>query len=168
MAIKERFWSKTRVSDRHEWGGTKCVDWTAFRNRQGYGHFWKDGANRFAHRVAFELFVGEIPEGEGYHGTCVCHRCDRPSCVNPDHLYLGTNKENLEDMTKKGRRNRGENHGRSKITEDAVRLIREFGRRHPVRIGCKGGTCRFLSRWLNVSVPTVERISRGDTWRHVK
>lgn len=167
MTIKERFWSKTRVNDRHEWNGSNCIDWTAYTDKDGYGKFSTDRklSPRGAHRVAFELTNGEIPDG-----LCVCHRCDRRECVNPDHLFLGTNKENLEDMARKGRRVnvRGEDHGACKITEETVRLIRKFVERHPPRMGGAGGQLKFLSRWLGIGRSAVEHISRGDTWRHVQ
>ena len=163
MTIKERFWSKTKVSDRHEWGGTKCIDWTAYRKPDGYGSFSIKTKPFRAHRVAFEWANGEIPEG-----LCVCHRCDRPSCVNPDHLFLGTSKENAEDMTIKGRRARGEKNGQCKTSEDTVRLIKRFLERHPPKVGRNGGQLNFISRWLGVARSTVSHISTGEKWRHVQ
>lgn len=158
----KRFWSKTKVSDRHEWNGSPCIDWVAGKFDNGYGSFCLNKKDRGSHRVAFELTNGEIPDG-----LCVCHRCDRPECVNPDHLFLGTHAENNADKRKKGRQARGEQNGRAKVTEENVRLIKLFLERHPAQIGCKGGQSNFLSRWFGVTIYTVANISRGATWKHI-
>lgn len=74
-----------------------CWNWTGFRFSFGYGEFWLD-KNITAHKASWVLFNGEIPKG-----LCVCHKCDNASCVNPDHLFLGTHKDNTQDMISKGR-----------------------------------------------------------------
>jgi len=83
----------------------ECWEWSAGKFKQGYGAFGIDKKMVNTHRVAYELFVGPIPEG-----LCVLHTCDNPSCVNPNHLFLGTQKDNIQDMVKKGRCYKGENH----------------------------------------------------------
>ena len=81
-----------------------CWLWTASVNDKGYGKLSiSAGIWKKAHRISWEINVGPIPKGSGYHGTCVLHKCDVPSCVNPDHLFLGTNADNIYDRMDKGR-----------------------------------------------------------------
>jgi hypothetical protein len=87
----ERFWNKVERGD-------GCWEWRGAKSRFGYGRFIVGRNNRLAHRVAWAATRGEIPVGMN-----VCHRCDNPSCVNPDHLFLGTQRDNVRDMHEKGR-----------------------------------------------------------------
>lgn len=92
-----RFWKKVAAPD-----SAGCWNWTAFLDTDGYGHIRLGGRGtpqRPAHRVAWQLFNGPVPEG-----LLICHKCDNPRCVNPSHLFLGTHADNLQDMTDKGRR----------------------------------------------------------------
>jgi len=77
-----------------------CWIWTAAKTPAGYGHFRTENyvAKKYAHRISYKLFVGKIPEG-----FCVLHKCDNPTCVKPDHLFLGTYKDNADDKSAKGR-----------------------------------------------------------------
>lgn len=79
------------------WEG--CWEWNRGRDKDGYGKFWLDGRTEQAHRVAWETFRGPIPDGK-----IICHHCDNPPCVNPDHLFLGTHLDNTLDAEAKGRR----------------------------------------------------------------
>lgn len=117
---EDRFWSKVYFCD------NECWEWTASLHKDGYGNFHKKlSSGRFvyvlAHRYSYELWFGEIPEG-----MYVCHTCDNPKCVNPSHLFLGTQQDNMDDMLSKGRLNdrSGENNSRSKLTWDEVEFIR--------------------------------------------
>lgn len=75
-----------------------CWNWKAYTDKDGYGIFSLQNKNHRAHKLAYLWNKGEIPEGLN-----VCHSCDNPSCVNPDHLWLGTQKDNQQDMAQKGR-----------------------------------------------------------------
>ncbi len=102
MKIRQRsvpretsFWESLEIID----GG--CWEWTKCRNNRGYGRVQWEGRARMAHRVAWELICGEIPEG-----VFVCHSCDNRICCKPDHLFLGTHEDNMADMMAKGRKPR--------------------------------------------------------------
>lgn len=87
----ERFWAKVDRTG-------ACWLWVAGVDRRGYGRFWARGHQHGAHREAYRLTYGEIPDG-----LFVCHRCDTPLCVRPSHLFLGSHAENMQDMVQKGR-----------------------------------------------------------------
>ena len=91
-----------------------CWEWTASLNPDGYGRFYLNEKYMGAHRASWMIHNGEIPSGDGSHGTCVLHKCDNRKCVNPDHLFLGSQQDNLSDMEEKGRRDssKGKSHYR--------------------------------------------------------
>lgn len=96
--LSERFWQKVAKQD------DGCWVWQGARAGHGYGTLKRGerGLTKLAHRISWELHFGAIPDG-----MCVCHHCDEPPCVNPDHLFLGTVKDNVGDMLEKGRRGAG-------------------------------------------------------------
>lgn len=91
--IEAKFWGNVRIGARHE-----CWPWTAARHPRGYGHLWIRRRAVNAHRISWVLSHGEIPDG-----LSVLHHCDNPPCVNPNHLFLGTQQDNVKDMVEKGR-----------------------------------------------------------------
>ena len=163
----ERFWSKVDRSG----GPDACWPWTtAGRVIDGeYGKFRLRGA----HRVSWELANGPIPDG-----LCVLHRCDNPPCVRPDHLWIGTKKDNIRDAMSKGRNvpppvMRGIDHparyrgvttigsrnSQSKLTEAVIPEIR-------TRVA-SGESRRSIARSLGVHHSVISGIVRGTKWRHV-
>lgn len=134
------------------WG---CWYWTAYKDRQGYGQFRLDGRLRQAHCVSYELFVGPIPEG-----LLVRHMCHNPSCVNPNHLKVGTDDDNKQDMIDADRQAKGADNGNAKLTEDQVREIRQ-------RYAEGGVTQTALGAEYGITYPVVNKIVRGEIWTHV-
>jgi hypothetical protein len=144
---RERFLSKTIPEP-----NSGCLLWTAGVDDWGYGQFSVGGRKLRAHRVAWVKVHGEIPKG-----MLVLHRCDTPPCVNVDHLFLGTNDDNMRDMVEKGRAACGEALVQSKLTEDDVRAIRKDPRDTVV-----------LGREYGVDHTSIGRIKRRVTWKHVE
>lgn len=144
----------SRVRPNHLSG---CWEWTGAKNGLGYGLFRLNGKAQRAHRVSILLHKKKDPTN-----MVVCHACDNPSCVNPDHLWLGTQKDNMRDMRQKGRSAKapsllkGEKHPRSKLTSEQVLAILGDDRTH-VAIAAQYGVSKSL----------IRSIKSGKTWRHV-
>ena len=133
---------------------TGCMMWTAYvRNR--YGAFRIGSKVKQAHRVAWEMKHGTIPEGMN-----ICHRCDTPTCVNPDHMFIGTQKDNMQDCAQKGRMDhRGEKNSFAILDEDDIRAIRALrGKKTQEEIAKMFGTARG----------NIANIMTGHSWAHVK
>lgn len=117
--FEERFWRKVRKSEEPD----GCWIWIASRRFHGYGQIAPAGVIGKpvpAHRASWEMHFGPIPDG-----LCVCHRCDVPACVRPDHLFLGTKKDNSEDMVAKGRSTAGPRNWSYKLTPEIVAKMRQ-------------------------------------------
>lgn len=142
----KNFINKFRINDK-----TGCWDWIgSIRGNNNYGQF----NNKQAHRISFEIFMGNIPDGFE-----VCHKCDNTICVNPDHLFLGTHNDNMQDMIKKKRGifPKGEKQGLSKLTEIDIINIRNSNM-----------TQKELSEFYDVCRKTINDIKKRRTWKHVK
>ena len=146
-----RFWGKVILSDQES-----CWLWNGNTNNR-YGFFM----GRRPHRVAWFLTHGTIPKG-----LEVIHKCDVPLCVNPSHLLLGTHKQNMEDMSRKGRvvTYRGSENGNSKLTQDDVNYIRATYIRGD---GCRGrpGSVTILSEKFGVNKSTILDIANHVMWK---
>ena len=171
MTPEERFWSKVDRTG-------ECWRWTASRTSAGYGKASTDGRLDGAHRIAWRLAYGAIPDG-----MWVLHHCDNPPCVRPEHLFLGTHRDNMADARAKGRLSptifngtqvrlmsegrarrpeshaRGERSGAAKLTEAQVREIRS-------RVAA-GASQSAVARDYGVVHQLVNSIVRGRIWRHV-
>ena len=135
-----------------------CWIWIGSLNTGGYGSIRIAGRMKTAHRLSWEIHNGPIPPGDHQGATSVCHTCDEPSCVNPDHLFLGSHKQNMRDMARKKRGFRpiGELHPRSKLTEAEVLAIRK-----------SPGLHKDIAAVFNVSRTTVGRIKSDERWSHL-
>ncbi len=137
-----------RRVETHGFDTEKCWGWRGATKGNGYGHVSFAGVQTTAHRMAYELFCGEAPEGMD-----VCHRCDNRWCVNPDHLFLGTRADNVADMCAKGRAAGG---NRKHLKENTIQEIR--ARLHA------GVPPRLIAQDLNVNYGTVTAIKEGRSY----
>ena len=151
---KEEFLSNAAVL-----GIDDCWNWLRGKEGHGYGMAWYKGKSVKANRVSWIVHNGNLPEWDGYgKGICVLHKCDNPACVNPNHLFLGTQKENIKDRQAKGRtaRQLGEKHGMVKLKEKDIVLIRESK---------KSGA--EMAKLFMVSQATISLIKTRKRWGHI-
>lgn len=131
-----------------------CWEFIGHVRADGYGHFGLHGRVRLAHIAAYIIFKGPVPAG-----LMVRHKCDFKPCCNPDHLELGTAKQNAEDRVERGQQRHGEGHGCAKLTEANVREIRK--RR------VSGETLMALGKEFHVRETTILALCTGKTWKHI-
>ena len=159
-SMVKKFWPKVDVH-----GVDDCWEWQGRRIKTGYGHFWpgyRAGGERYrrnsiiAHRFAYQSVKGAIPLG-----LYVIHSCDNPACCNPNHLRLGTQTDNMQDMVSKGRAHspKGMKNGRAKLTDLSVLDIRE---RH-----IRGESGVSIARVYGVTPTTISEVVARKIWRHV-
>ena len=149
-----------RLRNRSKPGPNGCINTTyALSSRNDYGTITIDKRTHYVHRVAWELANGSIPDG-----MCVCHTCDNPRCINPDHMFLGTIADNLQDMTNKGRRAqlphlRGNQNGRAILDDADILDIRTRA--------ASGEMYESIAKRYDTAETNVGRIVRRETWRHI-
>ena len=147
MDLEKRFWDKVQKTD-------GCWQWIAGKFKQGYGSFYFKGRHLKAHRVAWELSFGQIPESQK-----VCHSCDNPACMNPSHLFIGSQKDNIRDMMAKGRSSTvgasqaGENNRNARLTKGEVLNIRNSIL-----------PSKVLAELYPVSLAQIYNIKNGSRW----
>jgi len=152
LTLEQRFWQKVRKTD-------GCWNWTGRRQHNTwYGQLDVDGSPYGTHRLSWEIHNGPIPEG-----MSVLHECDNPACVNPNHLFLGTQMDNMIDMWSKNRGGtydkKGENHPMAKLHDGDVMVIRDL-----VDLGMKQSD---VADFLDVSKSLVYQIVHRICWIHI-
>jgi hypothetical protein len=159
LSLIDRFKEKIDGPDKNG-----CMNWIGCFSNGRYGAFItgsrKDGTRKryTSHRLSYELFVGEIPKG-----LCVLHKCDNTKCVNPEHLFLGTQRDNMKDMIQKGRDFHivpfGSKHGNSKLNEEQVMEIRKkFS---------EGISVKSIAKIYKISDANVRLIINKKAWKHI-
>jgi len=136
---------------------TQCWEWQSARDRRGYGRWRWQGKAILAHRFSAQQYIGSV------EGKVVCHKCDNPCCVNPSHLFIGTQQDNVDDMVNKGRDGRGTNPAqgtqanKSNLTEQDVLNIRaDTTTSH-----------KDLAPQYNVTYHSIRHIRTRQTWTHI-
>lgn len=145
--LEKRFWRKVNKTD-------NCWLWIGAKFENGYGAIWTNPDTQRAHRVSWEINRGPIPDG-----LIVCHHCDNPPCVKPDHLFLGTLSDNRRDMVNKKRGLVGALNNKAVLTEEQVFELRKL-RGKPFSIG-------ILAQEYGVSKNTIYRAISGETWGYL-
>ena len=128
-----------------------CFIWDLSVDKTGYARTTNNGKTVVGHRLAYKLAYGDIPEG-----IFVCHRCDIPSCINPQHLFLGAHSENMKDMVTKKRSAKHERHSQSKLNSEKVKSIRNSNK-----------NVSQISREFGVHRSTIRDVLDEITWKGI-
>jgi hypothetical protein len=155
----KKFWSKVNKNGPIHPVHGQCWIWEGSIGQYGYGQVGRRRKLIGTHRYAWTISNGDIPKGMG-----VLHKCDNRPCVNPDHLFLGTFKDNMNDKVRKGRQAflKGESNGRSVLTEESVKYIRSmYIKGHPLY----GGVA--LSKKFGVTETMISYVVKRKFWTHV-
>lgn len=147
--FKERFWEKVNVI-----GVDECWEWMGAKSH-GYGLIGVNGKMIGTHVISWELHNSAVPDG-----LCVCHHCDNRKCVNPTHLFLGTLADNIQDMIKKNRQARGENHGLAKLKDEQVLEIR-------IKYSTGEFTQKQLAEEYKIDQAGISNIVNRKTWKYI-
>lgn len=143
-----RFWGQVKV-------GVRCWEWTGTKDKWGYGKFTAAGKTWMAHRYAWTITHGEIPSNK-----FICHHCDVPACVNPEHLYVGDQRSNMDDLLRRERSTRGERNASAVLQAEEVTELR--------RLWLTGAwTQKALAAKFGIGATQASRIIRRERWRHL-
>lgn len=135
-----------------------CWLWEGSSNKSGHCQIYYNKQLRYVHRLSYELFVGPIPKYK-----FILHKCDVASCINPDHLYVGTARDNVKDRVERKRsfRPKGELHPLAKMIDRDVIIIKSLYEDHKLSIA-------DIASLFNMSFTNINRILRNVTWKHVE
>jgi len=149
--------SAATILERYKVDSNGCWVWTHGRFQFGHGRIKILGCDLKAHRISWELHNGPIPEG-----LFVLHSCDNPPCINPEHLFLGTQQDNIDDMRAKGRQpnTKGKANGAARLSEEQVMQIKTL-----LREGFY--THEEIGAGFEVNRATISQIARGKNWSHL-
>lgn len=146
-----------RFNAKYQKDESGCWIWIASCAGMGYGQIKLPGELRqiYAHRLSYLIHKGPLPEGKQ-----ICHTCDNPKCVNPDHLFVGTSQDNHDDMTKKKRHTYGQRSATAKITEEQARQV--------LGMIALGMTQVAIGKFFGLHPVSIGRIKLGKRWKHLQ
>lgn len=150
LTYADRFWEKVKIGDADE-----CWEWQGAITKRGYGNFRYKNSPVYTHRVAWQLTNGFIPDGK-----YILHNCDNPKCVNPKHLRVGTQQDNVTDMVKRNRNAKGQKNGMAKLTDEIVLKIIQLWNNSKL-------TAPQIAKVMGTTKGTIHGIAHREIWRHI-